>query len=101
MFSQLLPLHTLSPPAHELLHAPVEHTRPPVHALPQVPQFVPSACGFTQTPLQLVRFPAHTHSPVVGAPETAFGEHVWPAPHVLPHAPQLALSMVTSTHAGP
>src|SRR3954462_3282820 len=92
MFAQLLPLQTIWPAAHELLHAPVEHTRPPVHALPQVPQFVPSACAFTQTPLQFVRLPEQTHAPA---------EHVWPWPHVLPHAPQLALSIVTSTHAGP
>lgn len=53
---------------------------PPVHALPQRPQWVLLVCTFVQTLLQMVWPVGHWHTPPA---------QVAPAPQFRPQAPQL------------
>jgi hypothetical protein len=78
--------------AHDVVHAPLEHTWPLPHALPQAPQLFGSACVSVQTPLQRWPLSKHAHVPLW---------HVVPPLHTVPHPPQFALSVVSSTHAPP
>jgi hypothetical protein len=46
------PLQLVVPVGQFTVHVPFEHTCPPGHALPQLPQLLLSVCLLTQTPLQ-------------------------------------------------
>jgi hypothetical protein len=76
--AQLLP-QAISPAAQVAEHMVCEQSRPPVHALPQVPQLAPSELRFVQPVVHDESPPAHWHLPA---------EHDWPSAHFTPHAPQ-------------
>ena len=64
------------------------HDWPPVHALPQLPQFASLFVKFVHTPLHRDCPAGQTH---------AVPLQVWPPVHVLPQLPQLVL-VVTLVH---
>jgi hypothetical protein len=126
VFTQVVP-HTVCPLGQ--VHVPPTQVAVAGHAVPQVPQFVPLVCGFTQTPLQLLVFPVvgqHTLPIVVlpgpGATQALPLAQVSPAAHAppagtlvqwpavqlavpagqaCPQAPQLARSVCVFTQLAP
>jgi hypothetical protein len=79
---------------------PLQHSRPPAHALPQLPQFAVSDCVSTQRPPHACAEPLHES---VQVPVTHVQVPPPPAsePHALPHAPQFRASLFVSTQASP
>ncbi len=83
------PPHGIDPAGHA--HVPLAQTRPPVHAFPHAPQFVPLIDTFTQ----LV---PHRRSPAAQVATQAPLLHAMFAAQATPHAPQLPLLERVSTH---
>ena len=73
---------------------PLRHVAPPVHAMPQPPQFAASVVMFTHALPQRSRpgVQYDWHDPA---------EHTWPAAHALPQRPQWSRRELVSTHAPP
>jgi hypothetical protein len=83
----------MRPAGHE--HVPAWQVRPPVHALPHIPQLLLSVWTSRQ-----VGVPPTSHSSR-GATQVerhAPAMQAWPAGHALPHIPQLLLSVCVSMH---
>ena len=77
---------------HAVTHAPLEHTWPAPHAVPQAPQLAASSLRRTQVLPQRVVPEGQLHVPLLQVP---------PLPHTLPQAPQLLGSTCVKVHASP
>jgi hypothetical protein len=89
-----LPEQTVSPVGQVAWHLPAWQALPPVHALPQVPQFWLSVLVFVQNGEPASAPPSAAH--IVSDPHVSPHVpplHTVPLGHVWPHAPQLPLSV--------
>jgi hypothetical protein len=73
-------------------HDPDVHTSPVSHAVPQLPQLLPSVARVEHEPEQSTMPAAHPHTPVV---QTAL------PPQLVPHRPQFSASLCRSVHVAP
>src|ERR1700722_4855326 len=85
-----VPSQSLSPPVQDEPHIPPEHTRPPAHVFPHIPQFALSVWGSVHLLSQVVSPRAQ---PIVHTP----AEHVVLPVQELAHFPQFASSVSVST----
>src|SRR6185369_1240277 len=79
-----LPVPPLPPPPH----TPAVQAAPPVHALPQAPQFAGSLEVSMQVPPQVALPAPQPQAPLL---------QVWPPRHLLPQKPQFVGSVATAT----
>lgn len=84
--------HVVSGAAQTVPQVPPAHAWPVGHALPHVPQLLPSLVGSVQAPPQKDWPVEHAHT---------LAWQDWPPLHVVPQVPQFALSPVVSVQLPP